>query len=35
LTCSTLIILPNTSHFAVLQSPDEYTKSVTDFIDAK
>lgn len=32
---ATLIILPNTSHFAMLQAPDEYTKSVTDFIDAK
>lgn len=30
-----LIILPNASHFAMLQAPDEYTKSVTDFIDAK
>jgi len=32
---ATLIILPNASHFAMLQAPDEYTKSVTDFIDAK
>ena len=30
-----LIILPNASHFAMLQAPEEYTKSVTDFIDAK
>ena len=30
-----LIILPNASHFAMLQAPDEYTKSVIDFIDAK
>ena len=29
------IILPNTSHFAMLQAPDEYTKSVLDFLDAK
>jgi pimeloyl-ACP methyl ester carboxylesterase len=29
------IILPNASHFAMLQAPDEYTKSVEDFIDAK
>jgi pimeloyl-ACP methyl ester carboxylesterase len=32
---ATLIILPNTSHFAMLQAPNEYTKSVTDFIDSK
>ncbi|MEP9388200.1 alpha/beta hydrolase [Mesorhizobium sp. KR9-304] len=32
---ATLVILPNASHFAMLQAPDEYTKSVTDFIDAK
>ncbi len=32
---ATLIILPNASHFAMLQAPDEYTKSVTDFIDSK
>lgn len=32
---ATLIILPNASHFAMLQAPAEYTKSVTDFIDAK
>lgn len=30
-----LIILPNASHFAMLQAPGEYTKSVLDFIDAK
>lgn len=30
-----LIILPNASHFAMLQDPEGYTKSVTDFIDAK
>lgn len=30
-----LIILPNASHFAMLQAPDEYTQSVIDFIDAK
>ncbi len=30
-----LVILPNVSHFAMLQAPDEYTKAVTDFIDAK
>lgn len=30
-----LIILPNASHFVMLQAPDEYTKSVLDFIDAK
>ena len=29
------IILPNASHFAMLQAPDEYTKSVLEFIDAK
>ncbi len=29
------IILPNASHFAMLQAPDEYTKSVLAFIDAK
>jgi len=32
---ATLVILPNASHFAMLQAPDEYTASVTDFIDAK
>lgn len=32
---ATLVILPNASHFAMLQAPDEYTKSVVDFIDAK
>ena len=30
-----LIILPNASHFAMLQAPDEYTKAALDFIDAK
>lgn len=30
-----LIILPNASHFAMLQAPDEYSQSVLDFIDAK
>jgi pimeloyl-ACP methyl ester carboxylesterase len=32
---ATEIILPNASHFAMLQAPEEYTKAVTDFIDAK
>lgn len=32
---ATLVILPDASHFAMLQAPDEYTKSVMDFIDAK
>jgi len=32
---ATEIILPNASHFAMLQAPDEYTKSALDFIDAK
>jgi len=30
-----LIILPNASHFAMLQDPDGYSKAVSDFIDAK
>jgi len=30
-----LIILPNASHFAMLQAPDEYTKSALDFIEAQ
>jgi pimeloyl-ACP methyl ester carboxylesterase len=30
-----LVILPDASHFAMLQAPDEYTRSVIDFIDAK
>lgn len=30
-----LIILPNASHFAMLQAPDEYNRSVLDFIHAK
>jgi pimeloyl-ACP methyl ester carboxylesterase len=30
-----LVILPNVSHFASLQAPDEYSQSVLDFIDAK
>ncbi len=29
------IILPDTSHFALLQAPDEYSRAVLDFIDAK
>lgn len=30
-----LIILPDASHFAMLQAPDEYSKAALDFIDAK
>ncbi|RUZ70604.1 alpha/beta fold hydrolase [Mesorhizobium sp. M7A.F.Ca.US.006.01.1.1] len=30
-----LIILPNASHFVMLQAPDEYSQAVLDFIDAK
>jgi pimeloyl-ACP methyl ester carboxylesterase len=30
-----LIILPNASHFAMLQDPEGYTQSALDFIDAK
>ena len=30
-----LILLPNASHFAMLQAPDEYSQAVLDFIDAK
>lgn len=30
-----LVILPNASHFAMLQAPDEYSQAVLDFIDAK
>ena len=30
-----LIILPNTSHFAMLQAPEEYNRSVLEFIDRK
>lgn len=30
-----LVILPDASHFAMLQAPDEYTRSVIDFIDGK
>lgn len=30
-----LIILPNASHFAMLQDPDGYSQSVLDFIDAE
>ncbi|RWB06665.1 MAG: alpha/beta fold hydrolase [Mesorhizobium sp.] len=30
-----LIILPNASHFAMLQAPDEYNQAVLDFIDTK
>lgn len=30
-----LIILPNASHFAMLQAPDEYTQSALEFIDGK
>ena len=29
-----LIILPDASHFAMLQAPDEYTKAALDFIEA-
>lgn len=29
------IILPNASHFAMLQAPDEYSQAVLDFIDAR
>jgi pimeloyl-ACP methyl ester carboxylesterase len=29
------IILPNASHFAMLQAPDEYTKSALEFIEGK
>ncbi|MER9413028.1 alpha/beta hydrolase [Mesorhizobium sp. M0589] len=30
-----LIILPNASHFAMVQAPDEYSQAALDFIDAK
>jgi pimeloyl-ACP methyl ester carboxylesterase len=30
-----LIILPDVSHFAMLQNPDGYNKSVLDFVDGK
>ena len=30
-----LVILPETSHFAMLQDPAGYTKAIRDFIDAK
>ncbi|MER9407192.1 alpha/beta hydrolase [Mesorhizobium caraganae] len=30
-----LIILPDASHFAMLQAPDEYSQAALDFIDAK
>jgi len=30
-----LIILPNASHFAMLQAPDEYSQAALNFIDAK
>ncbi|RJT32115.1 alpha/beta fold hydrolase [Mesorhizobium waimense] len=30
-----LIILPNASHFAMLQAPDEYSQAALGFIDAK
>jgi len=30
-----LIILPNASHFAMLQAPDEYSQAALDFIDSK
>lgn len=30
-----LIILPNASHFAMLQAPDEYSQAALDFIDGK
>jgi pimeloyl-ACP methyl ester carboxylesterase len=29
------IILPDASHFAMLQAPDEYSQAALDFIDAK
>ena len=29
------IILPDTSHFAMLQAPDEYNQAVLDFLDAE
>jgi pimeloyl-ACP methyl ester carboxylesterase len=29
------IILPDASHFAMLQAPDEYTRAALDFIDAR
>lgn len=32
---ATLVILPQVSHFAMLQDPDGYTRAVLDFIDAK
>ncbi|HMN86217.1 MAG TPA: alpha/beta hydrolase [Bauldia sp.] len=32
---ATLVILPDTSHFAHLQNPAEYNKAVLDFIDGK
>jgi len=30
-----LVILPDASHFAMLQDPEGYTKAVLDFIDKK
>lgn len=30
-----LVILPNASHFAMLQAPDEYSRSVLEFIDGR
>jgi len=30
-----LVILDNTSHFAMLQDPEGYNRAVRDFIDAK
>ena len=32
---ATLVILPQVSHFAMLQDPDGYTRAVLGFIDAK
>ena len=32
---ATEVILPNASHFAMLQAPDEYNKAVLEFLDAK
>ena len=32
---ASLVILPDASHFAMLQAPEEYTRSVVDFIDGK
>ena len=32
---ATWVILPQVSHFAMLQDPEGYTKTVLDFIDGK